>query len=40
VCAMPLEAGEQIVYALDKFWKAVQEHSPWQSYRLGEFDCF
>lgn len=40
VCAMPLEAGEQIVYALDKFWKAVQEHSPWQSYRLGKFDCF
>jgi len=40
VCAMPLEAGEQIVYALDKFWKAVQEHSPWQSYRLGEFDRF
>lgn len=40
VCAMPLEAGEQIVHALDRFWSAVQAHGPWQPYKLEEFDCF
>jgi len=38
-CAMPLVAGEQIVHALDRFWNAVQAHSPWEPYALGELDC-
>ena len=40
VCAMPLETGEKIVYALDRFWNAVQARIPWQDYRIGRFDCF
>ena len=39
ICALPLWAGERIVHTLDRIWDAIQAHSPWRPYTLGELDC-
>ena len=39
ISAMPFIAGEQIVYALDRFWTAAQARSTWRSYDIGKLDC-